>query len=248
MADVLTVRVDDREIVLDPGDVLTFGRDRSCTVCLDTADVGISRVAGRIHHDGRAWQVTNLSSKRALHLVDAHGFASPLPVAAEGWPPSERAVDHPHLTVLVAGQLWTYALVLTPQAERVAAPVVAPLDPLTTRTQAPVLTPRQREVLVALAAGYLRPYPHYDPRPRTYNEVAERLGLTRTQVVRRIERVREQLVAAGVLGLEGEIDARRPLCEWLLAMRVVGPADVEEVLPGRGRTQASEGKRHDRDR
>ncbi|WP_212816931.1 sigma factor-like helix-turn-helix DNA-binding protein [Polymorphospora rubra] len=222
----LNVRIDDQRHTLLPGQALTFGRDASCTVRLDATDLGISRTAGRVYHDG-GWQVTNLSRKRTLHLVDAYGFATPLPVAAAGWPSSSRAVDHPHTTVLVAGQAWTYALVLTPAAAPEQPTVPAPVDPHSTRNQMAALTPRQRAVLVAMARGYLRPYPHYDPRPRTYNEVAERLGLTRTQVVRRVERVREQLVAAGVLGLEGEGDARRPLCEWLLAMRVIGAADLD---------------------
>ncbi|MEV0730295.1 hypothetical protein [Polymorphospora sp. NPDC050346] len=225
--DSLTVQVDDRRHTLRPGQALTFGRDASCTVRLDATDLGISRTAGRVHHDGSGWQVTNLSRKRTLHLVDAYGFATPLPVAATGWPSSARAVGHPHTTVLVAGQEWTYALVLTPAARPAQPTAPQPVDPRSTRNQVPALTPRQRAVLVAMARGYLRPYPHYDPRPHTYNEIAERLGLTRTQVVRRVERVREQLVAAGVLGLEGEGDARRALCEWLLATRVISPADLD---------------------
>lgn len=41
-----------------------------------------------------------------------------------------------------------------------------------------------------------------------------------------MEQVRESLVAAGVQFLEGETDARRALCEWLLATRILTPADL----------------------
>jgi hypothetical protein len=110
-----------------------------------------------------------------------------------------------------------------------------PADPLSTKTQAPEMTNRQREALVVTAQGYLRPYPDYDPRPLTYQQVADLLGLTKRQVMKRVERVRDELVAAHVPGLEGEIDARRPLCEWLLALRVLTHDDLEWLQQRRHR-------------
>ncbi|MGH3904592.1 MAG: hypothetical protein ACRDTE_10430 [Pseudonocardiaceae bacterium] len=223
----LVVEIDGRRVELVPGQQITFGRDRSCDLCLDPGDVGISRVAGRIAHDGGVWAVSNLSRKRALHIADAAGFAVPLPVSAPGNGASQRVIDQHTLTVLVAGERWTHAIVL--RLDHPVATVAAPLpsDPVSTRTQVPRLTDERREVLVAMARGYLRAYPHYDPRPRTYQEVADLLTLTKSQVTRRVEKVREDLVQAGVHGLEQETDARRPLCEWLLAMRVIAPADLD---------------------
>ena len=110
-----------------------------------------------------------------------------------------------------------------------------------TRTQMPSMTDKRREVLVAMAAGYLRPYPYYDPRPATYQQIADRLGLTKSQVVKRIEQVRLDLVASGVLGLEKEVDARRALCEWLLATRAVSRADLV-WLEARRRTDPRDGR------
>lgn len=223
----LTVDIDGKSWSLSRGEELTFGRDRSCTICLDPEDLGISRVAGRISARGGPWVVTNLSGKRALHIADAIGFAVPLPVAAAGCPPSRRVIDQPQLTVLVPGEQWTYALILRTEldAGATAAPVV-PLDPHTTHIQVPSLTDNRREVLVAMARGYLRPHPHYDPRPATYQQVADLLGLTKPQVTRRVEQVRQGLVTAGVQFLDGETDARRALCEWLLATRVLTPSDL----------------------
>jgi hypothetical protein len=223
----LIVEVDGKSWSLSSGEELTFGRDRSCTICLDPEDLGVSRVAGRISTRGEAWVVTNLSGKRALHIADAIGFAVPLPVAAAGCSPSRRVVDQPQLIVLVPGEQWTYALALRTEldAATTACPV-APLNPHTTRTQVPQLTDNRREVLVAMIRGYLRPYPYYDPRPATYQQVADLLGLTKSQVTRRLEQVREGLIAAGVQFLDGETDARRALCEWLLATRTLTPEDL----------------------
>lgn len=164
----LTVEVDGRSWSLSLGEELTFGRDRSCTICLDPEDLGVSRVAGRISASGGAWVVTNLSAKRALHIADAIGFAVPFPVAAAGCSPSRRVVDQAQLTVLVPGEEWTYALTLRTELDAgTTARPIAPLDPHTTRVQVPRLTDNRREVLVAMIRGYLRPYPHYDPRPAT---------------------------------------------------------------------------------
>ncbi len=228
----LLVDYDQEHRRVEPGGRCVFGRDRVCDIQLDPADTGISRVAGCVEQVGQIWTVTNLSRKRALHVVDPFGFALPLPVALDGGPASRRAVDHPALTVLVPGGLWTYGLRLTqPDTTTDVAPRVLPADPISTVTQAPRLTDRRREVMVALARGYLRPYPHYDPRPRSYQEVADLLGLTGRVVSKRIEHVRDELVAAGVQGLDRTTDARRPLCEWLLAMRLIGPADLDWLAP-----------------
>jgi hypothetical protein len=52
------------------------------------------------------------------------------------------------------------------------------------------------------------------------------VNLPRSTVVKRIEAVRDQLRAQGLPGLE-DADARRPLAEWLLAMRLVTPSDLD---------------------
>ncbi|MGH3939030.1 MAG: hypothetical protein ACRDTG_10435 [Pseudonocardiaceae bacterium] len=171
--------------------------------------------------------MTNLSRKRALHIVDTNGFGVPLPVNALTNGASQRMIDQPVLIILVAGERWTHAIVLRLEHPPAITAAHLPVDPLSTRTQVPRLTDEQREVLVTMARGYLRAYPHYDPRPHTYQEIADLLGLTKAQVTRQVDKVREDLVKAGVPGLEKGTDARRPLCEWLLAMRVIIPVDLD---------------------
>lgn len=162
----LAVEVGGHRRKLTPDRQLTFGRDQSCDVCLDPKDIGISRIAGRIWSDGSRWIISNLSRKRALHIVDNTGFALPLPIHMPHTPTGQRVVDQTTLTVLIAGDLWTDAIILSCPQPSAPPPPAAPTDPLSTRTQTPRLTDRRREVLVALVRGYLRPYPHYDPRPR----------------------------------------------------------------------------------
>lgn len=225
----LRVEAGTHNVELTAGDELTFGRDRTCDVCLDPGDVGISRIAGRIAYDGRAWAVINLSRKRALHIVDDSGFTVPLPVVTEG-EPNRRIVDQQVLTVLVPGERLTHALGL--RLARPPDPALAeasPSDPVSTSSQAPRLTGRQREVLVVLAQGYLRPYPDYDPRPLTYEQVADLLRLKVSTVRKRIGHVREKLISARVPGAEDDLDARRQLCEWLLATRAITPDDLERL-------------------
>jgi hypothetical protein len=224
----LVVDIEGRRVELAAGDQVTFGRDRSCDLCLDPNDMGISRFAGRISHNGKTWAVANLSRKRTLHIVDTAGFAVPLPVSntfTNG--ASQRVIDQPMLTVLVAGKRWTHAIVLRLEYPSAITTGPLPVDSMSTWTPVPRLTDERREVLVAMARGYLRAYPRYDPRPHTYQEVADLLRLTRAEVARRVEKVRKDLIEAGVLGLEKDNDFRQPLCEWLLAMRVITPVDLD---------------------
>lgn len=223
----LTVETGERRMELAPGTELMFGRDQTCDVCLGPGDLGISRIAGRISHEGGYWVVTNLSRKRALHVADEAGFAVPLPIAADGVE-SRRAVDRSRMTILVAGDSFTHALVLTPaKLPKAGTASGQPADPLSTRTQRPQLTDQRREVLVAMAAGYLLPYPRYDPHPRAYQDMADLLGLDTRHVIKQVEETRQSLVEAGVPSLKAEGDARRALCEWLLVLRLIGPADLD---------------------
>jgi hypothetical protein len=211
---------------LGDDDELIFGRDSTCTLQLDSADRGVSRVAGRIRRHLDGWYVTNLSDKRVLHVVDAAGMTVPLPVTRAGWPVSRRALNEPSMTILVPGEMWTYALLIEGPGGSTSTAVPVPDNPLTTRDAAVYLTENRREVLIALARGYLRPQPHYDPQPRSYDDVAAFLGLTERQVTRRIEDFRQHLIDAGVDGLDKGRDGRQAICQWLLSSRLITHADL----------------------
>ena len=222
---------------LEPSAPFTFGRDaNACTVCLDANDVGISRVAGSISHTNGMWWVSNRSENRELQVIDETGLSTTLPPARRGAPGGRHAVDRPQLTVLVTGEVLTHALAVmaTPNEIPVAPEPPKVLDRTPTHTVSLRLTDKQREALVALVEGYLLPFPRYDPQPRTYADAALRLGLRRSVVAKRIEKVRLTLVQAGVPRLEGEDDARRHLAEWVLSTRVITRADLDWLKRRRG--------------
>jgi hypothetical protein len=214
------------DYTLHPGEVFTFGRLASCTCCLDPLDRGISRIAGALIFEHGTWWVANRSETRALHVVDSVGLSVPLPVARSGWPPSRRAVEPAGVRVLVTGGVWTHELRCVLANPDVQPPVTRSDEAESTKSVTPRITDARKEVLVALVSGYLKPFPRYDPRPLTYAEIADMVNLPRSTVVKRIETVRTQLKEAGVPGLEDD-DARRPLAEWLLAMRLIVPADLD---------------------
>ena len=233
----MVVEVAGDRFELLPGDVFTFGRDRSiCTLSLgnDPLDRGISRLAGAVTHENGVWWIVNRSTTRSLHVVDVEtGIAVPLPVARENWPAARHAVDRPRMTVLVTGEVLTHTVCMFASEDALPAPEVlpVPLDPVRTNKLLPHLTDKQREGLAAMVEGYLVRFPHYHPEPRTYEEAAQRLGLPATTVRKRIEGIRHVLVEAGVPGLEGG-DARRNLSEWLLSNRLITADDLVALEGG----------------
>jgi hypothetical protein len=224
---VLQVEIAGQRRTLKPGQQLTFGRDPGCDICVGPDDVGISRTAGRISSEGGdRWYIHNLSDKRTLHVVDAAGFAVPLPASTMGIQ-SRRLVDAPHLTIMIVGEVWSHTLVLTTDVQDLPPTPTGPADPRSTRTQVPPLPDERREVLVALARGYLRKFPDYDPRPSGYQDVASLLGLTPQQVDRHVEDAMRELAAAGLPPLEDQPEPRTALCDWLVASGVISPPDAQ---------------------
>lgn len=222
----LKIKVGQQNFELDPGQPFTFGRDASCIVCLDPTDQGISRIAGSIGYESGIWWIVNRSTKRTLHVVGDLGITVPVPVATPSGV-SRRAVDQPDLTVLVVGSVFRHAIVLNSAVPTGPPTLADPTDPLSTITSRVKITVGQREALVAMVSGYLQPFPRYNPHPLNYQAVADKLGVTKKAVVRRITMFRETVAdTAEIPGLRDSNDARRPLAEWALFTRLV---DVDDV-------------------
>lgn len=224
MSDGVTVSFTSERRVLAPGDVLTFGRDASCTLCLDPTDLGISRLAGSVEHEAGTWWVLNRSSVRPLHVIDEIGMRTVLP-------PGRRVALAGAITVVVEGTALRHAITVEPPtAEAFGAPLTGASDARPTATPDVVISPADRLALVALFSGYLESFPRHDPHPKSYAEAANRLGLPRTTLVKRVEYLRTRLSNAGVPNLLGD-NALSHLAEWALSTGVLTREDLALLPP-----------------
>jgi hypothetical protein len=150
--------------------VLTFGRNRDCTVVLDAGDVTISGRAGAIRWAGHHWLLENTSSF-APFTVHADGRepailgpdARPMPIG-----------DRDVIEVPAAGQLHSLQLF------DLGAPAPAlPAVPRSGTAELSALVPagvhvtpdrNQRELLAALCLGWLFPE-QFAPRPTRTEEL-----------------------------------------------------------------------------
>lgn len=200
---------------------LTFGRDPGCTIVFDPVDPGISRIAGSIENREGLWWVCNRSTKRSLDVVDERGLRTPVP------PVTRRLLDLPYTCVILTGSVWSFSVTVTGTSSPPTGQVsqLPSIDPTPTESEAHTCTENERLALVALFAGYLHDHPRYDPRPVSYKEAGDRLGLPATTVRRRIEHLRQRLTEQGVSGLDGE-DARTRLAEYALLHGLISKQDL----------------------
>ncbi|PZS30387.1 MAG: hypothetical protein DLM58_13780 [Pseudonocardiales bacterium] len=219
MADA-SIRSGEAGFTLQPGDEFSFGRAPSCTLCIDPDDVAISRLAGRIEHDGHGWWVVNTSSSRQLATVDEFGLRSVLA-------PGRRVALEGTARIHIEGTVTTYQLTVTvPQpvlTNESGEPVAEGLP--TSVGESVLINNADRAALIALFAGYLEEGNRYDPYPKSYAAAAARLGLPRTTLVKRIEYLRARLTAAGVPNLIGP-NALANLAEYALTTGVISRSDL----------------------
>lgn len=214
------------EVELDRGAVTTFGRGETCTLRFAEKDNGVSRVAGCVSFDAGEWRITNLSTARPLRVIDEETRMSVTLSIVKGKTQPVFVAQSDLVTVFLDGDSSRYALALsglTPETGPLAfihavgePSTIFPFD----------LTQRQREILVALAWGYLQRYPHYDPRPATYAAAGALVGATEKRAEKHIAEIRRRLVEAGLPGLVDVPDARAQLCERALELRIIGPRDL----------------------
>lgn len=228
-ASILTVGLGDQRYEVYAGDGLTFGRSPRTTLCLDPADLGISRVAGSLEADAGVWWLVNKSTVRPLEVVDDVGIRTVLP-------PGRRLAVTAPITVIVEGAMRRHALTVDlpeeAQDSSSAGPFSGPqVEGNPTRAASEVsITSADKLALVALFSGYLEPFPRYDPHPKSYAAAAARLHWPRTTLVKRVEYMRTRLTNAGVPNLLGE-NALQHLAEWALATALISRADLALLPP-----------------
>lgn len=216
------------------GTVLTFGRDRDCSLVLETGDRGagaevtdrgISRHAGSIAVDDGMVVVRNTSTTRSIELREPTGLASV--ISAGG----TRAITDLPVTLIITGAIRRHGLRLRTDDPSPSL-VSESAGPDASMTQkVPLPTAGQRSALTAMFEGYLVEFPRWDPNPATYEATGTRLGLTETAVRRRIEEYRDKLKMADIAGLEVR-DARPALAQFLLSTGIITVEDLD-LLPRR---------------
>ena len=87
-----------------PGETLTFGRGKDCTIRLAAGDRGLSRAAGSFAFEDGAWWLRNDSASSLLYLSGDRGFRVDLP------PGMRVPVQLWHAKVRLQGVLGTYML------------------------------------------------------------------------------------------------------------------------------------------
>jgi hypothetical protein len=228
-ATTITIGLGDQRLEVSEGDELTFGRSQRTTLCLDPADLGISRIAGSLEFEAGVWWLVNKSAVRPLEVVDDVGIRTVLP-------PGRRIAVTAPITVIVEGAMRRHALTVDVPDEALAGRAEGPFPALPvegnpTRAASDVsITSADKVALVALFAGYLEPFPRYDPHPKSYADAAARLNWPRTTLVKRVEYLRTRLTNAGVPNLLGD-NALQHLAEWALATGLVSWADLVLLPP-----------------
>jgi hypothetical protein len=230
------------EYVVTPQDDFTFGRGADCALVLGRGDQGISRIAGRIEFGDGGWWVVNESSKRPIEVIDAAANRSTQlsVVGADGvrdrCPIGRSAVD----VVLTGAARDPYGFRVVPV--RVTGPGPDQLDPAERSTVLVKIPDRQLEALIALAWGYLQPFPDHRPEPASYAEVGRRIGCTARRAGKLIDLVRQRMAAARLSGFDEYAygtDSRALVCRHALALRLIG-SDSCAWLERRLETRTSE--------
>lgn len=221
---VAAVSLDGRRIGLSPTEPFVFGRtDGPGIVGLDPGDMGISAVAGSVECELGLWWVVNRSGKRPLLLDDGAGGV-PLTLRCG----QRHAINVSPLRVLVRGAIRTHPLTveLPPADLACVPPEKASSGTLMFDVE---VRDRDRDVLVALASGYLRDFPFTELRPRTYGEAAALLGSpwTKTKVRRQVDRFKSRLAKAS-LYFDGP-HANYDLIDYLISNGIIGPSDLRRL-------------------
>lgn len=237
---VVIVNTPGRSWTVEPGDVVTFGRDRGSTVVLPD-DRHISRRAGSLHVLDDFVLVRNTSTTKPIVLRPAVGEDRIIEPGG-----ATASLPWQEFSIVIGGAA-DLAVVLDVDVRGLLGPVEAtsvqspPIAP--TLTSPVEISPAQRRVLAALCAPLLTSSgPH--AAPATYAQVADRLDL-RPQYVRNVIRtLREKLSGHGVPGLVAEHgeapsdDYRWALARWAIRNRWITMDDVA-ALPGSHETPST---------
>jgi hypothetical protein len=220
-----------------PGQILTFGRGADCMIRLCTGDRGVSRSAGHLAFQDKAWWAHNDSSSSLLYVSGDRGFRVDLP------PGMRMPVQQWHAKIRLQGMLDSYTLRLRlPDLDDLPAQdpgcgaggqVAASLTGehlVTGFRYRPPLNGADRLILAARFEQYLN-WRHAGPAaPRSAKETAERIGWEPHAVAKRCENIRNRYSRLGVPGLRGP-HALEELATLLISTSELTDADLQRLPP-----------------
>ena len=187
---------------VQPGELFTFGRAKTCNAVLPNDDRGVSRNAGTFEWRAESWWLSNASASSMLYLSGDRGFRADIP------PGMALPLQQWHAKVRLDGTLTSYTLRMRlpdlddEQDSDAAAEAVPERMVTATKLRAP-LNDADRLVLAARFEEYLTWRHSGAAAPRSAREAAERIGWQPHTVSKRCENIRNRYVRIGVPGLRG---------------------------------------------
>ena len=197
---------------VQPTQLFTFGRAKTCSAVLPNEDRGVSRNAGSFEWRAESWWLANTSASSMLYLSGDLGFRADIP------PGMALPLQQWHAKVRLDGILNSYTLRMRlpelddesdpddddgeTESPEVIAEVVPERTVTSTKLRAP-LNDADRLVLAARFEEYLTWRHSGAAAPRSAREAAERIGWQAHTVSKRCENIRNRYVRIGVPGLRG---------------------------------------------
>lgn len=207
--------------VLDPGDVLTFGR---CGDLVVDDNPYLHRLVGRIRSRNGAWWLENLGRTLVLTVRDAAG-----PSSSTLGPGAAQALVYGEFACSFAAGPTRYELLGSLEAHEWETDLMGPdgLEGARTLDWGKVeLNPDQRLLLLAMCEERLLDPTRVEQPMPTNRQRAARLGWTVTKFNRKLDHLCEKLARAGVAEVHGDlgasaIDRRRRVVEHAIGARLV---------------------------
>jgi hypothetical protein len=229
----LIVRVDGTTYVAGPEGRLRFGRQfASNDIVIGSArrdgveDTLVSRLAGEIAVEEGTVVVRNLARHHVLDVVvpDEPGRTRHVE------PGDELRLRVERLVVSVQGAVRRYELHVAPLLVAATVPL-ASFDDAVAETAGPLLLSDERLLdLAALAEPMIGGPRRVGARPASYAAAAERRGISRKALEKRIEHLVADLRARAIVpGLEPGADVKQAVCDYVVRTGTVTAADVARL-------------------
>ncbi|MEM7340499.1 MAG: hypothetical protein AAF467_17715 [Actinomycetota bacterium] len=203
--------------VVDPGDVLSFGRKADIEI---DDNPYLHRVIGRFECLNEQWWVANTGARVNLNVVDRESRAK-----ATVPPATRHALVGAEMIVRFVAGRHSYELLVyapdTPAVEVVASTDTAGVDGI-------AWTDDQRLLMTILAEDLLRGAASNTFRLPTNRDAQGRLGWSETTFNRKLDTICDRLSAIGVRGVERGVEKRNTMRRHVLADYAVNQAIVSE--------------------